>query len=166
MKLYEARRIIRDRKSDIAKKANEHLHQFGLMMDLVITNHVADRIFDRSLRVDVDIDKIMVMLQEMVDFHLGRLMHKAFFAEDGGLILYRLYRGNLVECFALAIECKMVDNGVFQVIVRTFMPAASLTYVRQRDNLLFAPKRKMRLVSNLQKMLYSSHCPEALKILR
>lgn len=166
MNIHTVRRIIRDLKSEIAQKTNDHLAQFGIEINLIVTKHVVDRLFDRSMRVDVDIEKIRGMLEELMDFHLGKLLHKAFFSEDPGLIIYKTYRNNLQDCLALALEVTATDNGKFQVIVRTFMPAAGLTYVKQRDNILLAPKRKVRLVSNLQKMLYSDNCPEALKILR
>lgn len=166
MNIHTVRRIIRDLKSKIARQTNDHLAQFGLEMNLIVTKHVVDRLFDRSLRMDIDIHTIEDMLQEMMDFHLGRIMHKAFFNDDPQLIIYRKYRNNLVECLALALEITSPENGKFQVIVRTFMPMASLTYVRQRDNILLAPKRKVRLVSDLQKMIYSDYCPDALKILR
>lgn len=166
MNIHTVRRIIRDLKSKIAQETNDHLSQFGLKMNLIVTKHVVDRLFDRSLRMAVDIQNIEQMLQELMDFHLGKLMHKAFFDDDHQLIVYRSYKNNLVECLALALDISATGNGEFQVIVRTFMPTASLTYVRQRDNLLLAPKRKVRLVSDLQKMIYSDSCPEALKILR
>lgn len=166
MNLYNIRNRIREMKSPIEETAKKHLSQFGINFRLVLSKHVVDRLFDRSLNIAADIENIRLLLDDFCENHLGRMMYKAKFS-DKHLILYKNYRNNPKECLALPVTIEyQEEENTYLLVVRTFLPTATLTYVRERDNLRFIQRKKVRPVSDLQKMIYSESCPESLKILR
>lgn len=166
MNKYKIRSVLRDVRTKVMKNMNHELNPFNLSVNVTMTNHVADRILDRSLRQDIDIKNIEELLSNLGDHYLGYMMFRCRQDDENQVLLYKTYRNNFQECFALGVSMKF-SEGVYDLVVRTFIPACRMSYLRERPNFeIKPPKNKVRLVSPLQKMLYSENCPEALRILR
>ena len=144
---------------------NNELEPFGLKFRVVITQHVADRIIDRSENVVRDIRNINFVMQQLRKNHICNLMYYA--EETHRLLVYFNYRKIAHECFALGTTLHVQDS-VIKFTVRTFMPDFKTNNLSTKERLLIKEpvKKIFNVNSTLQRMIYSDSCPEVLKMLR
>lgn len=166
MNKYKIKSQLREIKKRLVDNMNQELNSFGFTCDFVMTEHFSDRIIDRSLRPDVDLTYIEDTLTAMIDNYLGYVLYKCNDTEEKTILLYKKYRRNVQECFGIGVSFYRKDDH-YEIVVRTFIPACRMSYVRDVPSFeVKPPRKKIRLVSPLQKMLYSENCPDVLKVLR
>lgn len=168
MNKYKIRNKLRTIADDVSTLMNDELNKFGINAGISFSHHVTDRLLDRSKRLDIDITRIENILKELYLRYLGTVLHHARFGSGDTVVLYMRYKNNLVDCLALGTDIQYIpETSKVKILVRTFIPMYRMSLLPHRDTVEIkkAPVKR-RSVSPLQKLLYSSECPESLRLLR
>lgn len=165
MNKYKIRKELRAIGNVTEERINKVLEPFGLKFRVNITEHVADRLMDRSSSVVRDIRNINYIMQQLTENNICNLMYYA--NNTHRLLVYKLYKKLANECFALGTTL-FVEDSVIKFTVRTFMPDFKTNNLSSKDRIQIkeALKKVFNVNSDLQKMIYSDACPDELKYLR
>lgn len=165
MNKYKIRKELRAIANLTEERINKVLEPFGLKFRVNITEHVADRLMDRSSSVVRDIRNINYIMQQLTENNICNLMHYA--NNTHRLLVYTLYKKIAHECFALGTTL-YVEDSVIKFTIRTFMPDFRTMNLSSKERLQIKEpvKKVFNVNSPVQRMIYSDSCPEELKYLR
>lgn len=152
------------------KSLDEELNKFGFRFAIRFNDHVADRMVDRSKNSERDLRNINFMMQQLRNNYICNILHH-FMNDNKEVVLYKRYDLDHIRSFSLGTYFNKIKdkdgNDVFYIVIRTFIPEYELRLIKDRTSIeIKEPQKKIRLVSDLQKMLYSDTCPECLHLLR
>lgn len=160
---------IRNELKQIAKltenKINQEIEFSTKKIQIFISEHVADRLIDRSTNVVRDIRNINYIMQQLYENYICNLLY--YSDNTHRLLVYSRYKKIVHEIFSLGCTLYVQDN-IIKFTVRTFIPDNKISSLDNKVHLeIKTPKKKIFDVnSNFQKFIYSASCPEELKKLR
>lgn len=141
------------------------------------SDHVADRLIDRSQSLKTNLKIVSDILASMANHYSCNLLY--FLHDNNDLHRIVLYRKIDGKTFAVPITAKRMPpleeggKSLLQVVIRTVIPEYALRPSDKKIHIDYKyPKITFeydgfrRVLSRLTKLVQSENCPSALKVLR
>lgn len=176
---YRLRNIINDMKLSMCRVLYRNLEGYAFKVHAT-SDHIADRIMDRTTHHTKAINTVNDMLTSMCEFHSCNILYYAHKSLNEGkmqnVVVYRMVNHKI---FAVPITIQMLEdeskNRLINVVVRTMHPDYDLPVLKNNQSIkadYTPPKIEFeydgfrRVMSRLDRLIVSDDCPEALKVLR
>lgn len=176
---YRLRNIINDMRLEMSRILYRTLEGYAFKINAT-TDHIADRILDRTTHHTKAINTVNEILISMCEFHACNILHyaqKSF--NEGKMQNVVVYRKVNHKIFAIPITIQMFEDEfkdrLINITIRTMHPEYDAPVLAKNQTIhvnYMRPKIEFeydgfrRVMSRLDKLVVSDDCPEALKVLR